>query len=182
MNWSMRAGEISILVDTMSVINRVTQDGGIMAVHDRPDMVLGREDAYRVDRRLLVGWKTKVEQRSGWAKQGQEVNEPRQKGPGPSLVMRPKKWTCNLTLRSRVVGNNTNLKVMFNQSRHNHSAFHSREGWTAGVWGHEVAVLRWRGARVQQLRVQGAGDGLDGPYTTDQGQGGELYRDGWLSR
>jgi hypothetical protein len=40
---------------------------------------------------------------------------------------------------------------------------------------HEVAVLRWRGARVQQLGVQGADDGLDGPYSADQGQGGELY-------
>jgi hypothetical protein len=42
MNWSMRAGEISILVDTMDVIDRVTPYGGILAVEDRLDMVLGR--------------------------------------------------------------------------------------------------------------------------------------------
>jgi hypothetical protein len=124
-----------------------------------------------VDRLLLVGWKIKDEHRSGLAKQGQEVNEPRQKGPGRI----PKKWMCVLTLRTGAVGNNTNLKVMFNRRRHNHSAFHFREGWTAGMRGHEVAVLRGQGARVQQLRVRSASDRLDGPYAADQGQFGELY-------
>ncbi len=54
--------------------------------HVRPEQVLGREDAYCVDRIVLTRRKTKDEQQSSWARQ-------RQKKPGRSPVKRPKKWT-----------------------------------------------------------------------------------------
>ncbi len=149
--------EISILVDTMDVIDRVTPYGGILAVEDRLDMVLGRR------RRISRGQASACRMEDQAGAGGQR-----------SLVRRLKKWTCVLTLQTGVVGNNTNLKVMFNWRRH--SAYHCREAWTAGVQGYEVAVLRGRGTRVQQLQVRSAGDGLDWPYAADQGQGGELYR------
>ncbi len=49
----------SILVDTMDVIDQVSPDSRILVVRDRPDMVLGGEDMYRVDRIVLTRWKTK---------------------------------------------------------------------------------------------------------------------------
>ncbi len=60
----------SILVDTMDVIDQVSPDSRILMVRDRPDMVLGGEDMYRVDKIVLTRWKIKDEQHSGWARQG----------------------------------------------------------------------------------------------------------------
>ncbi len=42
-------------------------------VRDRPDMVLGGEDTYRMDRILITRWKTKDEQKRSWARQGEET-------------------------------------------------------------------------------------------------------------
>ncbi len=58
------------MVNTMDVIDQVSLDSMILVVRDHPDMVLGGEDMYRVDRIVLTGWKTKDEQQSGWARQG----------------------------------------------------------------------------------------------------------------
>ncbi len=76
----------SILVDTMDIIDQVSLGSRILVVRDRPDMVLGGEDMYRVDRIVLSGWKTKDEQQSGGARQGRRK-------PQRSPVKRPKKWT-----------------------------------------------------------------------------------------
>jgi hypothetical protein len=72
----------------MDVIDQVSPDSRILVVQDRPDMVLGGEYMYRVDRIVLTRWKTKDEQQSGWARQGR-----RNQKPGRSPVKRPKKWT-----------------------------------------------------------------------------------------
>jgi hypothetical protein len=44
--------EISILVDTVSVIDRVVPGGPLLVGKDRPDMILSKEDALRINKML----------------------------------------------------------------------------------------------------------------------------------
>jgi hypothetical protein len=55
-------------LSTVDVIDQVSPGSGILAVRDRPDMVLAGADAYSVERLLLVGWKTNNKRQSNWAK------------------------------------------------------------------------------------------------------------------
>jgi hypothetical protein len=80
--------EISILGDTVDVIDQVTPGSGILGVRDWLDMILGGEDAYRVDRLLLTCWKTKEEQQGGWA---HNINQAELEDQWRPLARRPRK-------------------------------------------------------------------------------------------
>jgi hypothetical protein len=105
--------EISILGDTVDVIDQVTPGSGILGVRDWLDMILGGEDAYRVDRLLLTCWKTKEKQQGGWA---HNINQAELVDQWRPLARRSRKWTCVLKPWEGVVGNITDMKVMFHQN------------------------------------------------------------------
>jgi hypothetical protein len=62
--------EVSILVHTVRVIDRVVPGGPLLSSKDWPDMILSEEDALRINEILLTWWKTKEDHFKSWASQG----------------------------------------------------------------------------------------------------------------
>jgi hypothetical protein len=89
--------EISIFVDTVDTIDRVMPGGPPLTDMGRPDMKLSEEDARRINKMLLTGWKTKEDYLKGWASQGVKTgriaqgirDSSQRKGPKRGLALGP---------------------------------------------------------------------------------------------
>ncbi len=167
--------EISILVDTVSVIDRVVPGRPLLTSRDQPDMILSEEDARYINKMLLTGWKTDDDHLKGWASQGARTGRVAQGIRGEQPGERPEGWALGKTLQVKVGNCITDTSALFDQSvpdtvvRYRVAAGAGLKAGGLGRWlpsmdeeaefsscEYTVLVLNWKG-QTQLIVARGVG-------------------------